>query len=252
MRRREFYWSFYNLKTKKRLDDLKTDQLEVAYEIIPEVQHSDWVVWKDGFDAWKTFVDFPSLVVSLRKQPVRAQELPPAPKEQVDLEKTRLAVREDAEKTQIGNLKNKVSARETFEPKTKVVEVGRAGALAKVNTIDPANFDNQSVSLAIDAKFASEGRHGVRYQRRLPLLLQTEKEKLRFWTIDVSMSGIKIDGKLPKNLPRYFNVELKIADSTVQLICSTYRQDGQLIPDLLKIEFNDQADVLQHLLLAAG
>jgi hypothetical protein len=141
---------------------------------------------------------------------------------------------------------------DAYEMRTRIVEIGKAGALSRVNTIDPANFKDQTISLTLDKQQDLDERAGVRYAKRMEARIVTPGIQSKHWTIDLSLSGIKFEGKLPKNLPKYFNVELKWFNTIIPLICSVAIQDGNRCEDRVKIEVNDQIKVLQALLLATG
>lgn len=66
MRRREHYWSLFHKPEKRQLNDLRTDQVEAVFAALPHKQHSEWVIWKEGFSSWKSFTEFPQLLIGLR------------------------------------------------------------------------------------------------------------------------------------------------------------------------------------------
>ena len=250
MRRREYYWSLYHLTDKKRLDDLKTDQVEAIFEAISPEQHREWVVWKEGFDTWKSFEDFPSLIVSLRRQPVTTLPKPPEPNRADEL----IKVPRDDETRLISDPHEFTASRKggLFEPRSKIIEIGHAGPMSRVNTIDPSRFNDPTVSLSLDDVDDDDGRLSTRYQRRFELRIVTAHSSFKFWTLDLSLTGIRIEGALPHGLPKYFNVEIRTGDNIVPLVCSVFRENGNATSDRLKIEINDQVKVLQTLLLATG
>ena len=49
MRRRDYYWSLFQKSEKRQLDDLRTEYVEVAFEVLPKATHDDWLVWREGF-----------------------------------------------------------------------------------------------------------------------------------------------------------------------------------------------------------
>lgn len=83
MRRREYYWSLHHSPRKKRFDDLRTDQVEAIFSVLPSTEIKDWQVWREGFQAWKSFDEFPILLEQLRGAPQLEIEPPPAPTEPV-------------------------------------------------------------------------------------------------------------------------------------------------------------------------
>jgi hypothetical protein len=83
MRRREYYWSLHHSARKKRFDDLRTDQIEAIYSVLPEADLKEWQVWREGFQAWKAFDEFPILLEQLRGAPQKAIEPPEPPVESI-------------------------------------------------------------------------------------------------------------------------------------------------------------------------
>jgi hypothetical protein len=80
VRRRDYYWSLYHGPEKRQLNDLRTDQVEAIFEAIPDKNKTDWAIWREGFQSWKPLIDFPALLVSLRRVARLADEAPiPAP-----------------------------------------------------------------------------------------------------------------------------------------------------------------------------
>jgi hypothetical protein len=335
MRRRDFYWSLYHLDEKNQMDDLKTDQVEAIFAALPKSMHPNWLIWKEGFDSWKSFDDFPSLLMSLRSHPVAEVDRPPEPRAEMisdilpmesklahssmssspssspssssesassvsSSKQSSSSTNTKISSTTNSSISKKISAKtsdtagskktaeksapnrdkavsrqndvlipesrkrsgeaedqrnvdfDAYEMRTRIVEIGKAGALSRVNTIDPANFKDQTISLTLDKQQDLDERAGVRYAKRMEARIVTPGIQSKHWTIDLSLSGIKFEGKLPKNLPKYFNVELKWFNTIIPLICSVAIQDGNRCEDRVKIEVNDQIKVLQALLLATG
>ncbi len=83
MRKREYYWSLHHAPRKKRFDDLRTDQVEAIYSVLTDLE--DWQVWREGFQSWKSFEEFPVLLEQLRGAPQIPIEPPPAPQESVQV-----------------------------------------------------------------------------------------------------------------------------------------------------------------------
>lgn len=86
MRRRDFYWSLFHRNTNNQLNDLRTSQVEAIYAAIPEKDRPQWVIWKEGFKAWKPFTEFPVLLRDLRTtKPSESPQPPPIPKQKIEL-----------------------------------------------------------------------------------------------------------------------------------------------------------------------
>jgi hypothetical protein len=57
----ECFWSFYNEKTKTRIDGLKSLQALAIAKVIKKEQLVDWIVWKEGQSNWQPISAFPEL-----------------------------------------------------------------------------------------------------------------------------------------------------------------------------------------------
>jgi hypothetical protein len=82
MRRRDTYWSLFHAKEKRQIDDLKTENVEAIFEILPVKDQRDWLIWKEGFRTWKPLSEFPQLLIGLRSstqvaQPAQVMPIPP-------------------------------------------------------------------------------------------------------------------------------------------------------------------------------
>lgn len=83
MRKREYYWNLHHAPRKKRFDDLRTDQVEAIFSVLPSEDLEDWQLWREGFHSWKSFDEFPLLLEQLRGAPQISIEPPPTPQEPV-------------------------------------------------------------------------------------------------------------------------------------------------------------------------
>lgn len=79
LRRREHYWCLYDVTEKNQLNDLRTDQVEAIFAALPEKQKAQWLLWKEGFSGWKSFTEFPQLLLSLRQVSAPQSDPPPVP-----------------------------------------------------------------------------------------------------------------------------------------------------------------------------
>jgi hypothetical protein len=55
------FWSFYNEKTKIRIDGLKSLQAKAMTKVIRKEQLVEWLVWKEGQANWQPISAFPEL-----------------------------------------------------------------------------------------------------------------------------------------------------------------------------------------------
>lgn len=224
MRRREYYWSLYNAREKNQIDDLRTDQVEAIFAAVPQRQHADWIIWREGFSAWKPFEEFPQLLVSLRKlkEPF---SLPPPPSTAQTAKATQSAQVTQANRT------------------TSATKISKG-----INEIGEVSEVDIELSLVVAAPGDDRGRG--RYHKKFDVRIFAGDNVFETTTIDCSVNGMKVKDPLPSGLSRYFNVELVMGDRIIPLVCSEVKSDDGKPSNRLKIEVNDHANALQTLLLA--
>jgi PilZ domain len=222
VRSREYYWSLYHKTEKKQLDDLRTDQIEAIHAAIPKKMHGEYLIWRDGFDNWKAFEDFPQLLVSLRRVDQQPVEAPPPP----------------------------TPAQVAAKPASQAP----SGGATRIGTIvHQADFelDLSGPSLAIDEQGAKEGRNNFRFQKKFEVRVASGTQTYTFQTVNVSLKGMQLDAALPEDLPGYFNVEVRHRDKAIQMVCSAVKNEDGRPSDRLKIEINDFTTALLTMLLGA-
>lgn len=207
MRRKEFYWSLFNSAEKNKLDDLRTDQVEAIFAALPKSHHSQWLIWKDGFQNWKPFNEFPKLLEGLRNQKP-GSEIQPPPVPTKDIEE----IERETEKklqTELGNLslvgdkKKGVDRHNRYSEKFKVKVLGPSGQVFK------------SV------------------------------------TENVSLNGLHLRDSLPDWVTKYFTLELSYANHSISLLCSGVKEKDDQGMHRLRIESNENYNVLRTWLLTA-
>lgn len=213
MRRRDFYWSLFQKNEKRQINDLRTEYVEVAYEVLPKADHDNWLIWREGFRSWKPLADFPALLKSLREAGGSTGEQPPAPKISTVADNHRTSVqtrleRANANTTDLGgdlefSEESEHNERDMRYPKKWEVRINAGGAKALVNQ-----------------------------------------------TVDVSMRGLRLRDPLPRGLPNYFNVELRFYDQVIALVCSEMKTPDGSASHKLRIDVNQQPGVLQSALIA--
>jgi hypothetical protein len=223
MRRRDTYWSLFHKSEKRQIDDLKTDAIEVIYEIIPEKDREDWLVWREGFATWKPLGDFTGLLIALRKGGMLNAPSQPAPS----------PVRKD-------------SATVTS------VKKPTAGKAKKETTIQDRLARQGALESGIDFDLVSEmelGDRAARYPKKWQIRILTNAKPLIFTTKDVSNRGFSLKEPLPKGLPPYFNVEVVANKMVIPLICSEIASTNGAPSTRLRIEVNHNPGLLQAALL---
>ena len=220
MRRRDIYWSLFNKSEKRQIDDLRTDYIEVVYEVIPEKDRAEWMVWRDGFRSWKPLDDFPQLLVSLRQAgQVNGPSVPaPSPSAAAPTSKADSAV--------------------TKKPATTIQD-----RLARQGSLDESvDFD------LID--HAELGDRDMRYQKKWEFRIITTGKPILNQTVDISNRGVNLKDPLPKGLPRYFNAELVVGKEVIGLVCSELPGKDGAPSSRVRIEVNHQPNVLQSALIS--
>ncbi len=215
MRRRDVYWSLFHKNEKRQVDDLRTDAIEVVYEVIPLKDRADWLVWREGFRNWKPLDEFPQLILSLREAgQMNAPSIPapaPAPIQKTEVFETRVATTVQDRLARQGSLNDSVE-------------------LGIVDDSDLADRDN-------------------RYVKKWELRILTGGKPVINQTVDISNRGMNLRDPVPKGLARYFNVELVVADLSIPLMCSEIKSADGTPSKRIRIEVNHQPIALQTALL---
>lgn len=232
MRRRDTYWSLFHAPEKRQIDDLKTDAIEVIYEVIPAKDRGEWLVWREGFATWKPLDDFPSLLASLRKGGMLSAPSQPAPAPAQKDVPTKL----DSPGVRVGG----AAANPT--PAAGAKETTVQDRLERQGPVD------SSVDFDLIAEYEALGARDDRYRKKWQIRILTDGKPIVLTTIDVSNRGFSLKEALPKGLPRYFNVEAVAGDIVVPLICSEIASKSG--PSTrMKIEVNHDPSLFQAALL---
>jgi hypothetical protein len=279
LRRREYHWSLFHSTEKNQIDGLRTDQVEAVFAAIPKNQKKEWFIWKEGFDAWKPFEDFPQLVLSLRKADDRVFEQPPPfPGANETVAGTMAGT---SVGTSVGTMSaidlappsqpsQSQSSQQTQQPAAaRPVEVQPKTTPPKesVRAVKSSNH-NQAIpgqKLVLDADQVGEGeddlslmrsgvledRNNMRFDKVLEVRIFIGDEVFKNSTSNISLKGMQLREALPKSLPRYFNVEIGKGDRTIPVVCSEVKsKEGPSMR--LKIESNEHASALLTMLLSGS
>lgn len=235
MRRRDYYWSLYHDAEFNQIDNLRTDQVEAVFAAIPKTMKSQWWIWRDGFDEWKPFEDFPDLLLSLRKTEEGDVKTPPVPVGSTFGKETPKApVEEKKEDTASGT--QVVPTQKTPEP-----------------TSGPVKFDLESddeVELTLMRTGMGEDRNNFRFDTSLDVRVVVGSKSFANKTVNISLKGMQLKQPLPKNLPRYFNIEIHRKDTVIPVVCSEVKNADGSPSNRVKIEVNDHASALLAILLS--
>jgi hypothetical protein len=210
MRRRDYYWSLFQKSEKRQIDDLRTEYVEVVFEVLPKATIDDWLVWREGFRSWKPLSDFPALLTSLREGNAGGAAQP-APPQATEIAEKKTSVQTRLERASGGNVE------------------------AEFAISDESGSDDR------DTRYPKKWEVRIQMGGGKPVINQS---------VDVSNKGIHLRDPLPRGLPNYFNVELKTADSVIPLICSEIQTADGSASKRLRIEVNHHAGALTSALLA--
>lgn len=249
MRRREYFWSLFHTTEDNQLDDLRTDQIEAIFAALPKTQHSEWLIWKEGFSDWKPFSDFPQLLLSLRQAPIEKSTPPPLPKKSKDVRTapTRKAADEELVDFSSPSVTAKIDdeAESETDVSQKPFRISR-----EIRVVDePIPEDS---GLSIDPRRNSDDRGRGRYAKTFDVHIFYGDKVFKTKTVNISVNGMRVQDALPAKLPMYFNVQIRAKDHVIPLICSEVRAGGGEPSTTLKIEANDHPEMLQTLLLTLG
>jgi len=212
VRRRDYYWSLYHDAESNKLDNLRTDQVEAIFAAIPPSIKSEWWVWRDGMTEWKPFEDFPELLTSLRNSEPPKILTPPLP-----------------------NRQKKSAGEETSDEAPKL-------------EFDPSD----EVEFTLIHTGIGEDRSHHRFEIELDVRIIVGAQSFPNRTVNVSLKGMQLQSPLPKNLPPYFNVEIRKKNTVIPVVCSEVKNADGGPSNRVKIEVNDHAPALLAILLAGN
>lgn len=249
MRRRDYYWCLYHDAEFNQIDNLRTDQVEAVYAAIPKSMLPQWWIWRDGLDDWKPFADFPELLKSLRKTEEAPVVTPPVP---------------------VGNTYGRPKSKPSTSSKPSEPEIKPSSIqdektltgtrMAPKEEEPPArvekeirkfDFDpNEQVELTLMRTGIGEDRNHFRFETALDVRIIVGSRVFANKTVNISLKGMQLKSPLPKNLPRYFNVEIRKKDTVIPVVCSEVKNPDGSPSNRVKIEVNDHAPALLAILLA--
>lgn len=235
MRSREHYWSLYHSAENNQLDNLRTEQVEAVFAALPKSILPEWSIWREGFETWKPLEDFPQLLLSLRKVENQSVPTPPPPKAKALAQGT--VMHAAKAKGAAANFKN-----DTISDVVDLAEVSQKKF--EISEADDLDLSFESVSSA-------EERNNFRFNKHFDIRLIAGNQVWQNRTLNVSLKGMQLAQPLPANLPRYFNVELRHRDQSIQMVCSSVRNADGSPSSRIKIEVNDFTPGLLAILLSA-
>ena len=246
MRRRDIYWSLFQKSEKRQIDDLRTDSIEVVFEVIPKKDQVDWLVWREGFRNWKPLADFPQLIIGLRQAgQVNGPSIPapsPVPTER-DLAKAPASA----------TAKPAANAADTKATKIVATKTAAATRSQSATTVqDRLNRLGSTDDDVVDFGIVHENElaeRDTRYKKKWEVRILTGAKPISNQTVDVSNRGMSLRDPVPKGLSRYFNVELVIGETVVPLMCSEIRGPDGKPSKRIRIEVNHNPNLLQSALL---
>ena len=251
MRRREFYWSLFHTPEKNQLDGLRTDQVEAVFAAIPKAMRGEWLIWRDGFDAWKPFEDFPQLLIRLRQVDAKLVEAPPAPP-QLGSAKAATSVAASVAASVAKKTKEKTKSGLTLTGTRAPKGAAQTQAHAHVPARDQ-DFEMKEpfADLTFMPTANAEDRNNFRFEKVFDVKITMSDKVHMNKTVNISLKGMQLKNPLPKGLPRYINVEIIFKDKVIPVVCTEVRGETTSGSTRLKIEVNDFTPGLLALLLNA-
>jgi hypothetical protein len=242
MRKREFYWSLFQKQDRRQIDDLRSDQLEAVFEVLSKEQKNDWLVWRDGFNAWKEFMHFPELLLGLRKVKEEADWVRPSPPVQVPAKASKKEV------TKVSRGKTSVGAKNKSDSSRKYSEVYKpTGSLEVAPRLSDSSSVEMELELADESQLSDRDR---RYPKKCEVVIWLGNSALKNQAVNVSSRGMELRDPLPAGLPTFFNVDIQIQGRLFKLVCSALKS-GKGDPSMrLKIDVNHQAKAFMSAILA--
>jgi hypothetical protein len=227
---------------KNQLDGLRTDQVEAVFEALPRELKKNWYIWKEGFDDWKPFEDFPDILVSLRNIKDQNWVTPPLPPGESPAK---------IQKPQVGlGDKTYVKPKASLEKSSQKSKQPNGELLGSEKLL--LEDDGQAVNLSLMKKGLSEDRGNMRFQRSIEVRIILGDKIFKNVTTDISLKGMQLLNPLPQKLPRYFNVEIGMGERVIPVVCSEVHSADGKFSNRLRIESNEYASALLTLLLASA
>lgn len=249
MRRRDIYWSLFHKPEKRQIDDLRTDDIEIIHEILPKTDHVQWLVWREGFNAWKPLADFPELIVSLRQaNQMKAPSIPAPPP--VAPRAERAESRSDRPERSEPRAEPRVSVQ---QPRAAEVTTDIRKETIAATTVQDRLQRQSSLDSEVEFEIADDtalGDRDARYARSWEFRILTSGKPILNKTVDISTRGMALLEALPKNLPKYFNVELHVHGVVIPLVCSELPPKPGKPSNRVKIEVNHQPSLLVSTLIS--
>jgi hypothetical protein len=106
--------------------------------------------------------------------------------------------------------------------------------------------------LSLESRLAAQARVTPRYRQRFEFRAKVAGQVFQSHTVNISITGMQLAAALPENAPRYLQVELRLGTHAIPLLCSVVLTPEGKPSSRLRIEINDNLNLLQTLLLAAS
>jgi hypothetical protein len=236
MRRREYYWSLFHTTEQNQLSDLRTDQVEAIYSAIPRKQRREWLVWRESFQGWKPFEDFPELLRALRnvRDPIAAPKPPSIASRGTGTGSS------SRTGTGIGSGSGSSSGTKSRVRKGSVIDIPTT-----VTTM--AAIEGEIEGLTIGGT-SVDSRTSMRFNKKFEVKIMDGKRVFKTATVNISLKGMQVKDPLPRDLPQIFNVEIKTIQGIVPVVCSEVKTKDGSRSTRLRIEVNDFVHLLQSAL----
>lgn len=98
----------------------------------------------------------------------------------------------------------------------------------------------------------SESRRQGRYDGKFHVRIRVAENAFETQTANISMEGMLLQSPLPNWVPKYFTVELSLDGATIPLLCSSVKVDKGVPRVRVRIESNDNCEVLRRWLVTSA
>lgn len=214
-------WSLFRLSDRKQFDGLPVVVVEYFHKLLSVERQREWMVWREPLTDWQPLGKFPEVVAGLHRPPT-VIDPPPVPSDDASEQTHSVSIA-------------------VAEPVPAPKEISLSGT-------------DQTVSLMLESKAASEDRDKVRYGKRFKIrIVLPDGSSFETVTVDASMSGLRFKDPIPKSLPRFFSVEVDCGpEGSILLMCSAVKESDGKAPHRVRIQVNDSQNKLRSALIRAA
>lgn len=207
-------WSLYNEEEKLRIDDLTAQQVKIIMLAISSRRMQEWYACPQGKMAWLPLAE----VEEFHQNSIETE-----------------TVEVPLQKASGGGYSAPVN---TSRPEPKPTPTKSKPKLAAVETVE---IDNRSSpTLMVDLTQTKERRSARRYARKWRFKCTINDQIFTCETVDVSVTGIKINTALPQWVPKVFKAEITLGMYSIEILCE------RVSSKKIKISGTENLDLLRR------